>query len=63
MIKLDSLNSMTFSEAANRLFDMWKKHGKSNFRLTVGSEEWVLLSEPDDVGVSQLMCLYKLNAY
>ncbi|KPJ16972.1 Cytochrome P450 4c3 [Papilio machaon] len=37
-------------EASNRLMEMWKKHGKSNFRLTVGSEEWLLLSEPDDVG-------------
>nr|DAB41770.1 TPA_inf: cytochrome P450 CYP405A13 [Papilio glaucus] len=37
-------------EASNRLMDMWKQHGKTNFRLTVGSEEWLLLSEPDDVG-------------
>ncbi|KPJ01942.1 putative cytochrome P450 4d20 [Papilio xuthus] len=37
-------------EASTRLMEMWTKHGKTNFRLTVGSEEWVLLSEPDDVG-------------
>ncbi|CAH2062828.1 unnamed protein product, partial [Iphiclides podalirius] len=38
-------------DASHKLMDMWRKHGKQNFRLAVGSEDWVLLSEADDVGV------------
>ncbi|CAK1551851.1 unnamed protein product [Leptosia nina] len=34
---------------SNKMVDLWKKHGGSNFRMTVGSEEWVLISNPDDV--------------
>ncbi|XP_049865509.1 cytochrome P450 4d2-like [Pectinophora gossypiella] len=30
---------------------MWERHGKRSFRVSVGSEDWVLLSEPDDVAV------------
>nr|DAB41806.1 TPA_inf: cytochrome P450 CYP405A1 [Epiphyas postvittana] len=32
------------------LMDLWRKHGMTNYRLTVGSEEWVMLCESDDVG-------------
>ncbi|KAJ2950582.1 hypothetical protein O0L34_g8831 [Tuta absoluta] len=32
-----------------RLLEMWKRHGKTSFRVSIGSEDWVLLSEPDHV--------------
>ncbi|CAK1578438.1 unnamed protein product [Parnassius mnemosyne] len=38
-------------EASHKLMEMWRKYGKGNFRLTVGSEDWVLLSNADDVGI------------
>nr|DAB41769.1 TPA_inf: cytochrome P450 CYP405A17 [Phoebis sennae] len=38
-------------ESSHRLIELWKKHGRNNFRMTVGSEEWVLLSDPDDVAI------------
>ncbi|XP_068628211.1 cytochrome P450 4d2-like [Battus philenor] len=37
-------------EASHKLMDMWRKYGEGNFRLTVGSEEWILLSDANDVG-------------
>ncbi|KAI5641118.1 cytochrome p450 domain-containing protein [Phthorimaea operculella] len=36
-------------DASKKLLDMWKKHGKTSFRVSIGSEDWVLLSEPDHV--------------
>ncbi|CAK1551852.1 unnamed protein product [Leptosia nina] len=36
-------------DSSHKLMELWKKHGRNNFRMTVGSEEWVLLSNPDDV--------------
>ncbi|CAG5055912.1 unnamed protein product [Parnassius apollo] len=38
-------------EASSKLMDMWRKYGKGNFRLTFGSEEWVLLTDADDVKI------------
>ncbi|VVD06077.1 unnamed protein product [Leptidea sinapis] len=35
--------------ASQKLLGLWRKHGMQNFRLTVGSEEWVIISDPDDV--------------
>ncbi|XP_047989788.1 cytochrome P450 4d2-like isoform X2 [Leguminivora glycinivorella] len=32
------------------LLDKWRKYGMTNYRLTVGSEEWVMLCEADDAG-------------
>ncbi|OWR40807.1 cytochrome P450 CYP405A2 [Danaus plexippus plexippus] len=29
---------------------MWERHGKQNFRVSVGSEDWIMISDPDDVG-------------
>ncbi|XP_032512109.2 cytochrome P450 4d2-like [Danaus plexippus] len=37
-------------EASPKLMEMWNRHGKQNFRLTIGSEDWIMLSDPDDVG-------------
>nr|DAB41817.1 TPA_inf: cytochrome P450 CYP405A9 [Depressaria pastinacella] len=37
-------------ESPEKIMQVWRRHGKTNFRLTIGSEEWVLLCEPDDVG-------------
>ncbi|CAH2265744.1 probable cytochrome P450 4d20 [Pararge aegeria] len=37
-------------EAPHKLMALWVKHGKQNFRLTVGYEDWILLSDPDDIG-------------
>nr|DAB41819.1 TPA_inf: cytochrome P450 CYP405A23 [Calephelis virginiensis] len=36
-------------ESAHKLMALWKKHGKTNFRFTAGSEDWILLCEADDV--------------
>ncbi|XP_047523115.1 probable cytochrome P450 4d20 [Pieris napi] len=36
-------------DSSHKLMEIWKKHGRTNFRMTVGSEEWVLLSNPDDI--------------
>ncbi|OWR48155.1 cytochrome P450 CYP405A2, partial [Danaus plexippus plexippus] len=36
--------------ASPKLMEMWNRHGKQNFRLTIGSEDWIMLSDPDDVG-------------
>nr|DAB41761.1 TPA_inf: cytochrome P450 CYP405A4 [Heliconius melpomene] len=38
-------------EASFRLIKMWEKHGKQNFRLSVGSEDWLMLCEPEDIKV------------
>ncbi|XP_072942107.1 probable cytochrome P450 4e1 [Epargyreus clarus] len=38
-------------EASTKIKDIWIKHGKRNFRMTVGAEDWVLLTNPEDVGV------------
>lgn len=34
---------------------MWERHGKQNFRVSVGSEDWIMISDPDDVGVISFM--------
>ncbi|CAG5055918.1 unnamed protein product [Parnassius apollo] len=31
--------------------NMWKKYGKGNFRVQVGTEDWVFLSDADDIGI------------
>ncbi|XP_038213694.1 cytochrome P450 4d2-like [Zerene cesonia] len=36
-------------DSSHKLMELWKKHGMTNFRMTVGPEEWVLLSNPDDI--------------
>lgn len=40
--------------------EMWNRHGKQNFRLTIGSEDWIMLSDPDDVGVRLELFTYFL---
>ncbi|XP_046978597.1 cytochrome P450 4c3-like [Vanessa cardui] len=37
-------------ESAHKLLAMWEKHGKQNIRLSLGSEDWILLTDPDDIG-------------
>ncbi|XP_041973209.1 cytochrome P450 4d2-like [Aricia agestis] len=37
-------------ESSHKLMALWAKHGKVNFRMSVGSEDWILLSNVDDVG-------------
>ncbi|XP_022119970.2 probable cytochrome P450 4s3 [Pieris rapae] len=36
-------------KSSDKIFKLWKKHGMKNFRMTVGSEEWLLVTNPDDV--------------
>ncbi|CAH4033374.1 unnamed protein product [Pieris brassicae] len=37
------------TECTDKIFNLWKKYGMKNFRMTVGSEEWLLVTNPDDV--------------
>nr|XP_032512374.1 cytochrome P450 4d2-like [Danaus plexippus plexippus]DAB41764.1 TPA_inf: cytochrome P450 CYP405A7 [Danaus plexippus] len=37
-------------EVSQKLMAMWERHGKQNFRVSVGSEDWIMISDPDDVG-------------
>nr|DAB41767.1 TPA_inf: cytochrome P450 CYP405A15 [Melitaea cinxia] len=37
-------------ESSHKLLTLWEKHGKQTFRFSVGSEDWVLLTDPDDIG-------------
>ncbi|XP_050342226.1 cytochrome P450 4c3-like [Nymphalis io] len=36
-------------KSANKLLAMWERHGKQNIRLSLGSEDWILLTDPDDI--------------
>ncbi|XP_047523086.1 probable cytochrome P450 4d20 isoform X2 [Pieris napi] len=36
-------------KSSDKIFNLWKKYGMQNFRMTVGNEEWVLVTNPDDV--------------
>nr|AXB26408.1 CYP405A22 [Yponomeuta padella] len=36
---------------SSNLMKMWKRHGMKNFRLTLGSKDWIMLSDPVDVGI------------
>nr|DAB41803.1 TPA_inf: cytochrome P450 CYP405A6 [Heliconius sapho] len=38
-------------EASLILIKMWERHGKQNFRLSVGSEDWLMLCEPEDIKI------------
>nr|ACZ97409.2 cytochrome P450 CYP405A3 [Zygaena filipendulae] len=38
-------------ETCKRLMDLFYKHGMQNFRVTLGMENWILLSDPDDVKI------------
>nr|DAB41799.1 TPA_inf: cytochrome P450 CYP405A5 [Heliconius hecale] len=38
-------------EALLKLIKIWEKHGKQNFRMSVGSEDWLMLCEPEDIKI------------
>ncbi|XP_045459786.1 probable cytochrome P450 4d14 [Melitaea cinxia] len=42
-------------ESSHKQLTLWEKHGKQTFRFSVGSEDWVLLTDPDDIGVYSLI--------
>nr|AXB26406.1 CYP405A12 [Nymphalis c-album] len=36
-------------QSTHKLLAMWERYGKQNFRLSLGSEDWILLTDPDDI--------------
>nr|DAB41768.1 TPA_inf: cytochrome P450 CYP405A14 [Calycopis cecrops] len=36
-------------DSSHKLMQIWAKHGKVNFRMSVGFEDWIMLSNVDDV--------------
>nr|DAB41814.1 TPA_inf: cytochrome P450 CYP405A16 [Melitaea cinxia] len=48
-------------ESAHKLLALWEKHGKQNFRFSVGSDHWILLTEPDDIG-TEIYKAFEQNA-
>ncbi|CAF4936279.1 unnamed protein product [Pieris macdunnoughi] len=36
-------------KSSDKILNLWKKYGMQNFRMTVGNEEWLLVTNPDDV--------------
>nr|ACZ97406.2 cytochrome P450 CYP405A2 [Zygaena filipendulae] len=38
-------------ETCAKLMQMWHRHGQQTFRVTMGTENWVMLCEPDDIRI------------